>query len=178
MNYFDIILILIIVLFSVRGFWMGFINTLSSLLGTVLGIYLASRYYAPVADWLIGVLGWGDNGLRVVMFIIAFLLINRLVALLFWFIAKTFKFAASLLLLSTINRIFGAVFGILEGVVTVGIVIYFLDKYPLSPKLMEMIAASTVAPYTLNVVHVLLPLLPKALKTLKSSVDFVEGKLL
>lgn len=178
MSAFDIVLLVIIGGFGVAGFLFGFIHTFGSLLGTIFGVYLASRYYAPVADWLIGILGWGGNGIRFVMFVIAFLIINRLVGLLFWFVSKTLKLAATLMMLNIVNRILGVLFGVFEGVVTIGIAIYFIDKYPLSQKLMEMIAASDVAPYALKVANILLPLLPKAMQMLKSSVDFVEGKIL
>lgn len=178
MGAFDIILLVIIGGFGVAGFMFGFIHTFGSLLGTVFGVYLASRYYDILADLLIGILGWGGNGIRFVMFVIAFLIINRLVGLLFWFISKTLKLAATLMMLNIVNRILGVLFGIFEGVVTIGIAIYFIDKYPLSQKLMEMIVTSDVAPYTLKVANMLLPLLPKAMQVLKSSVDFVEGKVL
>lgn len=178
MGAFDIILLIIIGGFGVAGFMFGFIHTFGSLLGTVFGVYLASRYYDILADLLIGILGWGGNGLRFVMFVVAFLIINRLVGLLFWFMSKTLKLAATLMMLNIVNRILGVLFGVFEGVVTVGIAIYFIDKYPLSQKLMEMIANSDVAPHALKVANILLPLIPKAIQTLKSSVDFVEGKLL
>lgn len=178
MSAFDIVLLIIIGGFGTAGFMFGFIHTFGSLLGTVFGVYLASRYYDILADLLIGILGWGGNGIRFVMFVIAFLIINRLVGLLFWFISKTLKLAATLMMLNIVNRILGVLFGIFEGVVTIGIAIYFIDKYPLSQKLMEMIVTSDVAPYTLKVANMLLPLLPKAMQVLKSSVDFVEGKVL
>lgn len=178
MNVFDIILLIIIGGFGVAGFIFGFIHTFGSLLGTVFGVYLASRYYGILADWLIEMLGWGGNGIRFIMFVIAFLIINRLVGLLFWFFSKTLKLAATLMMLGIVNRILGVLFGVFEGVVTVGIAVYFIDKYPLSQKLMEMVAASEVAPLTLKVANMLLPLLPQAMQMLKSSVDFVEGKIL
>ena len=62
----DIILLIIIAGFAMFGFWFGLIHTLGSLLGTVFGAYLASRYYEPMADWLINITGWGENISKVV----------------------------------------------------------------------------------------------------------------
>lgn len=178
MELFDVALLIIIAGFALAGFMFGFIHTIGSLLGTVLGVYLASRYYAPVAAWLIDILGWGGNGIKVLMFVIAFILINRVIGFLFWAIDKSFNVVRVIPFVTTINRVAGLVFGALEGVITLGIIIYFIDKYPLSEKLMGMIASSEVAPYTLKVANILLPLIPQAMQMLKSSVDFVEGKLL
>lgn len=178
MELFDVALLIIIAGFALAGFMFGFIHTIGSLLGTILGVYLASRYYAPVAAWLIGVLGWGGNGVKVLMFVIAFILINRVIGFLFWAIDKSFNIVRVIPFVTTINRVAGLVLGALEGVITLGIIIYFIDKYPLSEKLMGMIASSEVAPHTLKVANILLPLIPQAMQVLKSSVDFVEGKLL
>ncbi len=178
MSAFDIILLIIIGGFGVAGFIFGFIHTFGSLLGTIFGVYIASRYYGIVADWLINMLGWGGNGIRFIMFVVAFLIINRLVGLLFLFLSKTIKLAAALMMLTIVNRILGVLFGVFEGVVTIGIAIYFIDKFPLSQKLMEMIATSDVAPHTLKVANMLLPLIPHGMRLLKSSVDFVEGVVL
>lgn len=59
MSLFDIILIVIVAGFGLFGLWFGLVHTLGSLIGTVFGVYLASRYYGPVAEWLIRATGWG-----------------------------------------------------------------------------------------------------------------------
>ena len=50
MSTFDIVLLVIIGGFGLFGLWFGIVHTLGSLLGTALGIFLASHYYGPVAD--------------------------------------------------------------------------------------------------------------------------------
>lgn len=174
----DIILIAIISGFSVFGLWFGLVHTLGSLLGTILGVLLASRYYEPLADWLISVTGWGDNVARVIVFIIAFLIINRLVGVVFFFIERFTSIFTKLPIIGGFNRLFGFLFGLLEGVITVGVVIYFIERFPLSDSIMDSIASSSIAPYTLDVASLLIPLLPEGIRILHSTIDYVEGVVL
>lgn len=178
MELFDIFLLIIIGGFALFGLWFGLVHTLGSLLGTILGAVLASRYYQPLADWLVGITGWDENFSRVLMFVLAFIVINRLAGFFFWIIEKFLKVFTSLPFIKSLNRLLGLFLGVVEGVITIGLVIYFIERFPLSDRIMEMIATSQVAPYTTKVASVLLPLLPEALKILHSTVDYVENVVL
>lgn len=174
----DIGILIVIGMFAMAGFRFGIIQTLGSLLGTVLGVYLATRYYEPMADFLVEFTGWGGNLPEVVMFIVAFIVINRLVGFAFWLIDKSFGIITRLPFLNSINKLAGFALGILEGIVTIGVIIYFVERFPLSDKLMEMIATSNIAPWVSDWADVFVPLFPDALSLLESSVDFVEGIIL
>jgi len=175
MPVFDIVLLCIIAAFGLFGLWFGLVHTLGSLLGTVLGAYLASRYYAPMADWLIHTTGWGQNVSRVIMFIIAFIIINRLVGLAFWIIEKVLRIITGLPFMRSLNHLLGLALGLFEGAISLGLIIYFIERFPLSEHFMGWIAHSTVSPYLTKMASVLLPLLPEALKMLKSVVDYAEN---
>jgi len=174
----DIILLGIIGCFALVGFAFGFIHTLGSLLGTVFGAYLASRYYSVMADWLISITGWEGNIIRVVMFVIAFLLITRLVGLGFYFLEKVFNVFKFIPFVKTFNRLLGLLLGFVEGVITIGLIIFFIERFPLSEKIMLYLAESAVAPYASGVASVLWPLLPDAIQLLRSTVDYVENLVL
>ncbi|MFA5210872.1 MAG: CvpA family protein [Patescibacteria group bacterium] len=174
MEFFDVILFIIIGGFVMFGFWFGFFHTLGSLLGTFFGAFLAARYYAPMADWFINITGWGDNISKVLMFIIAFFVINRLVGFCFWIVDKSLSLITRLPFIKSINRFFGMILGLFEGLITVGMIIIFIDKFPVSEKLTEMISYSYLAPIARDFASVLWPLLPDALKMVNSGVDYVE----
>jgi membrane protein required for colicin V production len=174
MSLFDLILIVIIAGFAVAGFWLGLIHTAGSLLGTVVSLYVASRYYEPVANWIIGFTGWSGNITRVVVFIISFLIIGRLVGLLFWFAQKILHLVTLLPFITSLNRILGFIFGAAEGVIVVGVAVYFIARFPLSPDFMQALANSSVAAFASSVAALLWPLVPQALQALQSSVDYVE----
>ncbi|MEK7213278.1 MAG: CvpA family protein [Patescibacteria group bacterium] len=175
MSIFDLILVFIIGAFGLFGLWFGLIHTLGSVLGTVFGAYLASRYYEPVAGWLIHVTGWSENFSRVLVFIIAFVIINRLVGLAFWLVDKVLSIITRLPFISSLNRILGLVLGLFEGALTLGLIFYFIERFPLSDKIMTYAAGSVVLPIVVPLAGVLVPLLPEALRMLKSTVDFAEG---
>lgn len=176
MPWFDLSLIIVIGGFALFGLWFGFIHTLGSLAGTLVGAYMASRYYEPMAQWLISITGWQGNTARVVMFILAFLVISRLVGFAFWLVDRLLSIITRLPFISSINHILGAALGFLEGLLTIGLAIYFIERVPLSTEIMQMIANSKVAAQASRTANVFIPLLPDALNLLKSTVDFVQHK--
>jgi len=175
MPFFDIALIVIIATFALSGYRYGAVQALGNVVGTILGVYLATRYYEPMAAFLGNVTGWEGNVPNVVMFILAFIVINRLVGFGFWLIARVTNLVTKLPFISTVDKMAGLIFGILEGIITIGVIIYFLERYPVSEKLMIMIAESDLAEQIRKIANLFIPLFPEGLKLLHSSVDFVEG---
>ena len=172
---FDSVLVLIVILFGLAGFWFGLVHTLGSLLGTVLGVYLGSRYYALVGSWFADLVGWDGNFAKVLFFVLAFMVIARLVGLAFWFLRKVFKVVAFVPFMHLFDRIFGFVFGVFEGVVSVGFCLYVIVRFPFSAPLIEMVSLSTFSPFLLTSIDLLLPLLPEALRLTDSVLSSVEG---
>lgn len=174
MSAIDLALLAIIAVFGVLGFFFGFVHTLGSLLGTLLGAYVAGRYYEPLANWIISLTGWGENISKVAVFMVAFILINRAVGFVFWFIDRTLSLVTRLPFVASINRILGAILGALEGFITIGLVVYFASKFPIGAPVMAALGASRVVPGAVAIAAVLLPLLPDALRLLKSTLENVE----
>lgn len=176
MNWIDLSLLVIIGGFSLFGFWFGFIHTAGSLVGTLAGAYVASRFYEPMAQWLMNITGWQGNTARVIMFILAFFVISRAVGFLFFIVDKLLSIITRLPFISSINRVLGAALGFLEGILTIGLVLFFVERFPLSEKIMTILAQSEFAPKFRAVADVFVPLLPDALKLLHSTVDYVQNK--
>lgn len=174
MSLFDITLIVIIAGFALFGLWFGLVHTFGSLVGTILGAYLASRYYEQLAQWLMGITGWGENASKVIMFIIAFILINRLVGVAFWLVDRILSIVTRLPGINGLNHLLGLGLGALEGAITVGLILYFIERFPLSDKIMAAMAGSVVSPYLISLASVLVPLLPEGLRLLRSTVDYAE----
>ena len=174
MSLFDIILLVIIGIFALAGLWFGLIHTLGSLAGTVVGVFLATRYYEPAANWLVNTTGWGANFSKVLIFIIVFFIINRLVGLAFWIVDKILSIFTKLPFVSGINRFLGLIFGVLEGMIVLGMVFYFIARFPLGDKFMSALSTSKIAPATVKLASVLWPLIPDALKMLQSTIDSLK----
>lgn len=175
MSFFDIVLIIIIAGFGLFGFWFGIVHTIGSLVGTVAGAFIASRFYEPLAGWLMGVTGWGENVSKVVMFIVIFIVINRLVGFGFWLADRVFSIVTDLPFIRSLNRLLGLLFGVFEGMLTIGLAIYFIERFPLSEPFMQRVAESMIAPICSTMAYVLVPLLPQAIQMLKSTVDYVKN---
>ncbi|PIT88805.1 MAG: hypothetical protein COU29_00275 [Candidatus Magasanikbacteria bacterium CG10_big_fil_rev_8_21_14_0_10_36_32] len=171
MSFFDLVVVIIIGGFGLFGLWFGLIHTLGSLAGTVLGVYLAARFYEPLAGWLMQFTGWSGNFSKVIMFILAFIIINRLVGLGFWFVDKILSIITRLPFIKSINRLLGLAFGLFEGALVLGIIFYFIAHFPLSEWFMTNLSESEIAPSLTKMASILWPLLPDALKTVQTTVD-------
>lgn len=166
MMLFDLILVLILGGFILFGLWFGLIHTLGSLIGVIAGSWIASHAYLPVADkfsWL-----WGTgNFTKLIIFIIIFIIINRLVGLGFYLIEKIFNIISIIPFLKSVNRLAGGLLGLIEGVLVLGTILFVASKYDLGV-LSEQMAQSEVVSYFLLATSILLPLFPEILKKIKS----------
>ncbi|MAF13414.1 MAG: hypothetical protein CMI53_00770 [Parcubacteria group bacterium] len=164
----DLILLLIIFIFISFGFALGLVQSIGALVGVVIGSWIAGLYYEPVGAWLEPILLGHGNTARVVAFIIIFVVINRATGLVFWFINKMFNIISIIPFTKSLNRILGALFGFLEGVLALGIILYFTSRFEISEWVTEILSGSNVALWLIEMGGFLSPLLPELLNQLKS----------
>lgn len=164
----DLILILILFLFIAFGFALGLVQTIGALVGVVIGAWLAGVFYEPLGAWLEPILLGHGNTARIVAFIVVFVLINRLIGLVFWIINKVFNLISIIPFTKTINRLLGALLGLLEGTLVLGLIIYFVSRFEISEWFTEVLAGSQVAVWLAWVASILAPLLPELLRQLES----------
>ena len=166
---FDIIIFIFLAGFVFYGLFFGLIRTIGNLAGVIVGAWLASRFYLYAFAWAKD-LFFGYNNLgKVLCFIILFVLINRLVGFAFSLLDKTFNIISIIPFLKTINRLAGAVFGLITGGLIAGLILYVACRYALVSSLFGgWLIDSKIAPSLLKFVNILLPLLPDALKKLQS----------
>lgn len=171
MSLFDIALLIIISSFALFGLWFGLVHTLGSLIGTIFGVYLASRYYESAAGWIIGFTHWNQNYVKVIIFVITFVLITRLVGFAFLIMEKVLTIFTRLPFIHGLDRLLGAIFGALEGAVVVGVSLFFISRFPISLSFMDGMAHSQLAPPLVNLASILVPLFPEAIRMLRSTVE-------
>ncbi len=175
MSWLDIVFLVIIGLSGFRGLRAGLIHSVISLLGVIFGVYISVRYYSVGADWLIAHTSWAPNLSRVLVFVISFFLILTLMKLAFWLFERFVAVITVLPLMTTADKILGFVFGLLSAGLSLGVTIYFIERFPLSAPFMGVLASSQIAPILSAIAGILVPLFPDALRLVKSSVDYVEG---
>lgn len=169
MAIFDIILLIILAGFVLYGLSLGLIRTFGSLVGVVVGAYLAGRFYLQVAGWVED-LFFGFNNLgKIVVFIILFALVNRLVCLVFAILDKAFDIISIIPFLKTINRLAGAILGFLMGGLVLGLILYVAARYSVIGNFFgDWLVNSQVTPRLIKFASILVPLLPEVLKKLQS----------
>jgi uncharacterized membrane protein required for colicin V production len=143
----DIVLILIIIGFTLGGMRSGFVQALGQLIGAVLG-FMAARAWSP---WLAGFFGifTSRTGLvHFIAFVLIFLIVDRMVGLLFKFAGKLCQVLTHLPLIRQLNSFLGAILGFLEGIVLVGSSVYVVMSTRLDLSLVHWLTTSTVANYT------------------------------
>ncbi len=162
MTIFDFILLFIWAGFLFYGFFFGFIRTLGSLLGVIVGAWLASLFYLDFFNLIDPVFFGLDNVGKVISFLIVFIIITKIVSILVVIADKTFDIISIIPFLKTINRLLGAVLGFVEGVVVLGLIIYVLAVYGSSGGMVAgWLVNSQVVPHLLKLITVMLPFVDK-----------------
>ena len=140
-----------------------------NLIALIAGAYLSSRFYLQFYDWVDQWININDGLGKIFSFILLFVIAGKLVELVFILLEKAFKIVAFIPGTRFINNILGAFLGLFEGALFIGLILFVVSRYLLVENFFTgQIGQSVVAPWLFNVVEIILPLLPDALKTLQS----------
>lgn len=168
MSWIDIAILIVIGGFTLAGFWFGLVHMVGSLVGIVLGVLAAGKYFEPVAEWASGTLGGSLNIWRVVAFTLIYVIVNRLLGLVISLLDKMFSFISIIPFMKTFGRLLGAVFGFMEGVFVISLAVYLAARFPFGDHFVQLLQQSRFA-IPLNAIGMILePLLPQAVRLLQS----------
>ena len=135
MNYVDIFISSFLLYGFVRGLFKGFISEIASVIGLVLGIYLATQYNGDLSNYLISkqFLSWKESYIIILSNIILFILTILIVSIL----GKVATKIAKLVALGLFNKILGGIFGLLKNILILIIVVFIFNLANNSLKIME-----------------------------------------
>jgi membrane protein required for colicin V production len=159
MNWLDIIIIVILAIAVIGGLKTGIIKAVLALAGIVVGVVLAGRYYLPLAESLSFVPH--DGAAK----IIAFAIILIAVMIISVVIGTILTRVVSAVMLGWINRLVGAVFGLVLGSIFCGAVLAIWGKFI---GMTGVIAGSAIAPILLKYLPLVLALLPGEFDAVRS----------
>ena len=125
MNYLDIIIAIILILFAIGGLRNGIIKEAFALVAFIIGIYGALKLSDWVGGWLGKLINVSPEWMAVISFIIVFIALALLINWLGNFIAGLIES----LNLGFIDKLGGVVFGIAKGFLLVGVMILLLDFF-------------------------------------------------
>ena len=167
MNTLDLILVVLLFLSFLNGFWRGLIKSLGAFVGLIAGVFVAGVFYVDLVIWFSKYLSWPEKVLNVIAYIAILAVTAKVVDIIFRLLDKTFKFFAIIPFLKTINRLAGGAFGLLQGAVFTGLTLFVYSKYAFWPLFDDQIIESQIAPALIFIVNFLLLLLPENLKDLE-----------
>ncbi|MFH1236551.1 MAG: CvpA family protein [Parcubacteria group bacterium] len=168
MPTFDLILLALFLYFVFSGFWFGIVHTVGTLIGIVVGILAAGAFHETLGNFLQFLFFKGDVA-NSMSFIIIFLVVNQLVGFMFRMIDRAFKLVTIIPFLGSINRIAGAVLGIVVGVLVVGTMLTVASIYPFSNGFAYTMESSKLADIFISGASVLTALFPQNLRNLLGS---------
>jgi membrane protein required for colicin V production len=160
MNGFDIGILLLAVLFGVRGFLQGLIVGLFGLVGMLVGFFLAVRSMGEISMVIDRILSIGPP----VSSVIALVLVYSVVTLVFHLLGRFLGSWLHRLALGLVDRIGGFALGAVKGFLVASVLLLVLTLIPLPPGVQEEREDSwlakpigTFAPATFNFFKHLVP---------------------
>ena len=139
MTYADYIILGVLAFFLIKGLFKGLINQVMSIAGMIAGLILAWKFYPPVSEF-----GTGAGIPQTVSMTISFILIYAAVVFIAKFLGKTLHKLAKALFLGWINRLAGAVFGFIEGLLLITILLVLVSFTPMNKELDKVREVSPV----------------------------------
>ena len=122
----DIVIIVVIGILTITGFWKGIVKQIFGLVGVIAGYILAVKFYEPSSKFLMSI---HPGTARVISFIAIFLACIVVAHLVGWGIGKFLAISQ----LGLLNRIGGGLLGFLKGCILVAVMVMLLTAL-LSPK--------------------------------------------
>ena len=159
MSWLDIVLLVVIAIATLLGLRIGIIKAVLSLAGVIVGVILAGRYYVPLSEQLTFIPHAGAAK------IVAFAIILIVVMIIASVAASLLKWAASIVMLGWVNRLGGALFGLVLGAILCGALLATWVKFL---GIGETIADSALARLLLDNFPVVLALLPDEFDAVRS----------
>ncbi len=139
----DIIIVGIIILFLVQGFFRGFVYEVMSLLALVVG-YIAVIYFGDsLMRFLENSLNIPPIVSKIISPILLFIIGYILVKILELYMSRFIRFA----MLSNLNRIAGLAMGVLKGSIILFLIVLLIRVQEIFPMLSNVLKDSQVIPY-------------------------------
>lgn len=166
----DLILIIILFGFVFYGFFFGLVRTIGSLAGIAIGFWAASHFYLKVFSWINELFFGYDSTGKVIIFLLLFIVVNRLIVLLFSLLNRAFDIISIIPFLKSINRLLGAALGLAVGAAVLGIIVSFAVGLPfLGGWLVKLLVGSKLLPYLFKFVKLFGFLIPAASNKIKEA---------
>jgi membrane protein required for colicin V production len=157
MNSLDILIITILAYGLIRGIFRGLVREISSIVGVLGGFYAAYTYY-PLVSNLIS--PWISN--EAYLKILSYLILFSAVVIIINTLAVVIKYLLNIAYLGWVDRICGAMFGVIKGILVICVLFIALTAF--LPKGASIIKESTLSPHVAIVSEVMVKVVSKDMK--------------
>lgn len=159
----DIIVLIPLAWFTIKGFMKGFIIELATLVALVAGVYLAYFFSDITASFMRDTMGFESDYMMPVSFVITFVAVVVLVFML----AKALEALVKTASLGLVNKLAGAVFGFAKMALILSLFIYQISAFDTEKKLIteETRKSSYTYTYMIRITETVMPLM-KNLRTI------------
>jgi membrane protein required for colicin V production len=157
MNSFDILIVTILAYGLIRGIFRGLVREISSIVGVLGGFYAAYSYYPHVAK---SMALWISD--PTYLNILSYMAIFSVVVMIVGLIAVVIKYLLNVAYLGWVDRIGGALFGVLKGVLVCCVLFIMLTAF--LPKGAPWIKNAALSPYAATVSEIMAQVLSKEMK--------------
>jgi membrane protein required for colicin V production len=127
MNSIDIVILIILCAFLLKGVLRGLLKEVCSLAGLFVGAFLAFRYYGPLAEVLLKQLDLPAQMAVAITFTALFLATMIFFMVIGFLLSRFIK----MLFLGGFNRVIGGLFGLIQGTLLLAVVLFALSLRPL-----------------------------------------------
>jgi membrane protein required for colicin V production len=129
-SYLDLIIVIGLIIFLIRGFKRGFTEEFIQMLGTVVSLILATRYMSNLSHYLVDPVGIPTIGAIVIAFAVIFLV----TFFTFRYLATQMRKAVNVsVALGGIDKIVGAAFGLAKGAIFISLFVILLSFFEIFP---------------------------------------------
>jgi membrane protein required for colicin V production len=157
MNPLDMVIIVIMAFCLIRGIFRGLIKEIASIVGVFTGFYAAYTYYGiiakPLSRWISNI-----PYLNILSFLIIFSAIFIFVSV----IGVVIKYLMNIAFMGWMDRICGAGFGIIKGLLIVSVILIPLTTF--LPKRTPVIKNSLLSPHVTKISEKMVKIVSKDMK--------------
>jgi membrane protein required for colicin V production len=150
MNGLDIVIIIYLIVSAIAGLAQGLIRSVLSVIGLIVGIILASNFYQQFGNVLTFINN--EDVANVIAFVIILLVVMAIAALIAFFLRKMIQ----AVMLGWIDRVGGALLGLILGALSVSALLAIVMKYS-NP---EFVTNSALSAFFLDKFPMIMGLLP------------------
>ena len=165
MNWIDIVVIVFLAISTITGLRKGLIKTIIPLVGIIIAVVLGGRFYGSVADWLST---WLHSPSQANIAGFAIIFVAVVIASLI--IASLLSKFLSLLLLGWVDKLGGAILGLVMGGLVCGAILTIITKYNF-PGMEGTIHDSSLASFFVAHFNMVLPFLPSDFDSVRQFFD-------